>query len=86
MITITVMKHSDSGKSAFCKCTRNFNGFASEVGVGYLYKADDDTELPPVKTSMEYPGSVEFENMVDAETGELRTTKEGVALQRIVLK
>jgi hypothetical protein len=86
MVNIKVLKHSESGKSMFCRVTRNFMGAISEVGVGYLYK-DPDAELAPVGTIAQYPGEVGFEPLVDIDTGEIRTTADGKAvLQRIVLK
>lgn len=86
-VQIRVLKHSESGASAFCRCTRVLGAFASEVGVGYLYRADKDTELPEIGTTLSWPGDVGFEPLIDAETGEVRTTKDGKAvLQRIVLK
>lgn len=86
-VSIKVLKHSESGKSAFCRCSRKLGAFSSEVGVGYLYRADENTDLPVVGTELEWPGDVGFEPLVDAETGSVRTTKDGSAtLQRIVLK
>lgn len=86
-VQIRVLKHSESGKSAFCKCTRKLGAFSSEIGVGYLYKDEDATELPEKDTVLSWPGEVGFEPLIDAETGEVRTTKDGKAvLQRIVLK
>lgn len=85
MVTIKVMSHSGSGKSAFCKVTKRVGPFVSEVGVGYMYIAEGET-LPIVGTSLPYQGEVEFADMVDTTTGEARVTKEGIILQRIVLK
>lgn len=89
MVFIKVIKHSESGRSAFCKCTRKLAGFSSEIGVGYLYRdeEDEEAELAAIGTTLKWPGDVAFEDMVDHETGELRTTKDGESvLQRIVLK
>ena len=88
MVFIRVMKHSESGKSAFVKVTRKLGPFKSEVGIGYLYLDGDDpeAELPELDTEFNYPGEVGFENMIDTKTGELRTTKNGEVLQRVVLK
>ena len=86
-VNIKVLKHSESGKSAFCRCSRKLGAFSSEIGVGYLYRASEDTELPEVGTELEWPGDVGFEPLVDADTGAVRTTKDGSStLQRIVLK
>ena len=85
MVTIKVMKHSESGKSAFCSVGKRVGPFVSQVGVGYLY-VDKGEELPVVGTSLPYQGEVDFVDMVNEETGETRTTKDGVVLQRIVLK
>jgi len=86
-VQIRVLKHSESGKSAFCKCTRKLGAFSSEIGVGYLYKDEDASELPEKDTVLSWPGEVGFEPLIDSTTGEVRTTKDGSAvLQRIVLK
>jgi hypothetical protein len=85
MVTIKVLKHSESGKSAFCSVSKRVGPFVSQVGVGYLY-VDKGEELPVVGTNLPYSGEVDFADMVDETTGEARVTKDGVVLQRIVLK
>jgi len=86
-VSIKVLKHSESGKSAFCRCTRTLGAFASEIGVGYLYKATEDAEMPAIGETLTWEGDVAFEPIVDADTGQVRTTKDGSAtLNRIVLK
>lgn len=82
--SISILKHSDSGKSAFCKVSVAMGPFVSEKGVGYLYVAEGQ-ELPAVGTTFPWDGAVSFADMVDIETGEVRQTKGGVPLQRIVL-
>ena len=86
MVNIKVLKHSESGNSAFCRCSTNFQGFSSEIGIGYLYKAEDTTELPDIGTILEYPGEVGFEPIIDKDTGNIATTKGGDQINRIVLK
>lgn len=85
MVTIKVMKHSESGKSAFCSVSKRVGPFVSQVGVGYMY-VDKGEELPVVGTQFPYQGEVDFADMIDDATGECRVTKDGVVLQRIVLK
>jgi len=81
---IKVLKQSDSKKSCFCKVTCKVGVLRSEVGVGYLY-VDEGDELPEIGTELPYEGEVGFQIMTN-EDGEVRTTKEGVPLERIVLK
>lgn len=85
MVKITVLKNSESGKSSFCRVTKNVGPFTSEVGVGYLYITKGQTQ-PEVGTSFDYDGGVDFIPLADHQTGEVRTTKEGVQLLQIVLK
>lgn len=84
---IRVLKHSESGKSAFCRVSTKVPGtpFTSEHGIGYLY-VEEGADLPEVGFEFEYSGDISYDNMVDVESGEIRTTKDGVPLQRIVLK
>lgn len=91
---ITVIKISDSGKSAFCRVTTGVTGVSwvrNEVGIGYLYFQEGiaEEDKPKVGDSFPYEGTVEFEVLIDSETGEVRTTSEengSVPLHRIVLK
>lgn len=78
---IRVIKHSESGKSCFCEVSTMAGPFKSRHGIGYLYAE----KLPEIGFTMDYAGDVAYKDMVDAETGELRTTKDGTPLKEIVL-
>ena len=85
---ITVLKHSASGKSAFCRVSTKVGAFVAPSYVGYLRVADGE-ELPAISTSFTFEGTVERQPMqdVDKETGEAtpRTTKAGDQLYELVL-
>lgn len=85
-IKISVIKHSESGKSAFCRVsTKTSLGFI-ECGVGYLYPEGEGEELPAVNSEAILEGfNVDFKEMVNSETGEVRATKTGVPLKKICL-
>ena len=85
---ITVLKHSESGNSAFCRVSTRVGSFLAPSHVRYLRVAEGE-ELPPVTTSFAFEGSVEKKPMqdVDKESGEVtaRTTKDGTQLYELVL-
>lgn len=85
---ITVLKHSESKKSAFCRVSTLIGAFLAPSHVGYLRVAEGE-ELPAVTTSFAFEGSVEKKPMqdVDKETGNVtpRTTKDGQQLYELVL-
>ena len=85
---ITVLKHSESKKSAFCRVSTRIGAFLAPSYVGYLRVAEGEV-LPPVTTSFTFEGSVEKKPMqdIDKATGEVtaRTTKDGTQLYELVL-
>lgn len=85
---ITVLKHSESGKSAFCRVSARIGAFLAPSYVGYLRVAEGE-ELPAITTSFPFEGAIERKAMedVDKETGETtpRTTKAGDQLYELVL-
>ena len=85
---ITVLKHSESGKSAFCRVSTRVGAFLAPSHVGYLRVAEGE-ELPAITTSFAFEGAVERKPMEDVnpETGEVtpRTTKAGDQLYELVL-
>ena len=87
-ITITCIKITDSGKSAFCRASTKVGWSSSQLGVGYLRPAVGET-LPPVGETFTFEGTIEFREMVDVDkaTGDVttRTTTEGTPLKELVL-
>lgn len=87
-ITITCVKHTESGKSAFCRATSKIGWANSTIGVGYVRPAEGET-LPPVGESFTFEGTIELRVMQDTnpDTGEVTTreTKEGIPLKELVL-
>ena len=85
---ITVLKHSESKKSAFCRVSTRIGAFLAPSYVGYLRVAEGE-ELPPVTTSFAFEGTIERKPMqdIDKATGEVtaRTTKDGTQLYELVL-
>ena len=87
-ITVTCIKHTESGKSAFCRATSKVGWATSTIGVGYVKPAEGES-LPDIGTSFTFEGTIEFREMqdVDKTTGEVttRTTKDGIVLYELVL-
>ena len=85
---ITVLKHSESKKSAFCRVSTRIGAFLAPSYVGYLRVAEGE-ELPPVTTSFAFEGTIERKPMqdIDKDSGEVtpRTTKAGDQLYELVL-
>ena len=85
---ITVLKHSASKKSAFCRVSTKVGAFVAPSYVGYLRVAEGE-ELPPVTTSFAFEGTIERKPMqdIDKDSGEVtpRTTKAGDQLYELVL-
>ena len=87
-ITVTCVKHTESGKSAFCRATTKIGWATSILGVGYLRPAEGES-LPAVGEHFTFEGTIEFREMVDVDksTGEVkvRTTTDGTPLKELVL-
>lgn len=87
-ITVTCIKHTASGKSAFCRATSKVGWATSTIGVGYVRPAEGES-LPDVGASFTFEGSIELQEMQDTnpDTGEVtaRTTKQGDQLFELVL-
>lgn len=85
---LRVLKITDSKKSALIKVSIKAGIFTSEVGIGYLYFDQDTNEedIPEKGFEFPYKGQVAFEPLVDTTSGEVRTTNDGVQLNRLVLK
>jgi len=88
MLNLLVLKITESRKSALIKVSKKVGPFVSEIGIGYLYFEQDmsDDDKPSKGDSFPYEGEVEFTPLVDLETGEVRTSKSGDTLNRVVLK
>jgi len=88
-ITVTCIKHTESGKSAFCRATTKVGWANSTVGVGYVRPAEGES-LPDIGASFTFEGTIELRVMQDTnpDTGEVTTrmTKEGIPLNELVLK
>lgn len=90
---VTVIKVTDSGKSAFCRITSATaaSWVRNEIGVGYLYFQEGiaDEDKPKPGDAFDFEGEVAFEPLIDSDTGTVRTTSPehgSVVLNRIVLK
>lgn len=89
MLHLKVYKLTESKKSVFVKVIKKAGPLQSNVGVGYMYleeNMEEEEKEKLVGTSFTYDGEVEFRTIADPITGEVRTTKEGVELQEVILK
>lgn len=82
---LTVIRATESGKSAMIKVLKKAGPFTSLRGIGYL-AIEEGAEMPAPGTSFPYEGEVDFQPLSDPETGEIRTYSDGAEMKRIVLK